>query len=762
MDNLNTNQSSQNLTRMLCHHAKVGANIIRDFSNPFALDGWLELTEGEDGEEEKKVQVDIIHTKVDKSTKSQHLAVVCIKNKISLLYTTGKQITPTCSSCSSVNCNCVRAWKSFCKEQEVKEHNHDKDVDGDNDDKGDKDDIPSEPAHYLRKDDQYGYNETRIMFPLYSCPQQKRIIDQKQAGTFSLPPVLIPKYDPLKVCKLHKNKFKEDDDFLKLSAEYTIVYHERGETVYDTKVYYRETEGTCNCRDNYDGHEFLLFHMGSGKMVDYIALTSYVILMCNGGVTAYAYHKTILDNCKAMGSNFTCSYKTFLEASDGFVINLVFDEADCFTCTNCGIAPKYFVGDGKANIAPLQRKLKPLNIKELSSHPEDSSILPQGSKHEERVFLSIKQERDSICQLLTEKQTVEEFLSSSNLKSEHGKLIKQVIDRLSKKSSETLPEPYILFLADVSKNTPVAGLIQVTSKKSLLLLRQFCVRQLDVRNGNHSQELYILNSELPSLWPQLINICEHEESNFLPHDVSKIVLGLLTVRKNTFRNAPQRFSEDYIKYENEFNEDPTQYYPMHKLLTFPKLYNVTRKNDEDFCEKKFPSHHDFADGIFSIGCACELSITYGFELMLGHESPRHFFKFLMNRKVNFKKLEGVIFDFACGLQRYALNREPENFEFVRFLVDGCHFQGQKKLKRPDSRSGKSGHLGCSTGYNWSLYKQYSKVSEDGARGNSQGREQMHSILDKLGRSLRQKNYSNFMHYMRVFFCIRNLMIMKKL
>ena len=43
---------------------------------------------------------------------------------------------------------------------------------------------------------------------------------------------------------------------------------------------------------------------------------------------------------------------------------------------------------------------------------------------------------------------------------------------------------------------------------------------------------------------------------------------------------------------------------------------MSNKNDEDFCEKKFPSHHDFADGLFSIGCACELSITYGFELML--------------------------------------------------------------------------------------------------------------------------------------------------
>ena len=62
------------------------------------------------------------------------------------------------------------------------------------------------------------------------------------------------------------------------------------------------------------------------------------------------------------------------------------------------------------------------------------------------------------------------------------------------------------------------------------------------------------------------------------------------------KNSPQRFAEDYITYESEFYEDPTQYYPIHKLLTFPKLYNVTNKNDEAFCKKKFPFTNITGDG----------------------------------------------------------------------------------------------------------------------------------------------------------------------
>ena len=74
-------------------------------------------------------------------------------------------------------------------------------------------------------------------------------------------------------------------------------------------------------------------------------------------------------------------------------------------------------------------------------------------------------------------------------------------------------------------------------------------------------------------------------------------------------------------------------------------------------------------------------------------------RFLMCRDVDLFNLEGVIFDHACGLDPYILCmlihyfcREPREFEYLRCLVDGAHWQGQKRLKKPD-RAGKGGHLG---------------------------------------------------------------------
>ena len=43
--------------------------------------------------------VEIFHKKEGSSTCSQHLALVITKSKTSLLYTTGRQCTPSCSMC---------------------------------------------------------------------------------------------------------------------------------------------------------------------------------------------------------------------------------------------------------------------------------------------------------------------------------------------------------------------------------------------------------------------------------------------------------------------------------------------------------------------------------------------------------------------------------------------------------------------------------------------------------------------------------------
>ena len=64
--------------------------------------------------------------------------------------------------------------------------------------------------------------------------------------------------------------------------------------------------------------------------------------------------------------------------------------------------------------------------------------------------------------------------------------------------------------------------------------------------------------------------------------------------------------------------------------------------------------------------------------MLRKESAHNFLRFVLCRDVNLETLEGLIYDYACGLHPYSLNREPEDSEFICFLVDGSHWNGQEK------------------------------------------------------------------------------------
>ena len=99
---------------------------------------------------------------------------------------------------------------------------------------------------------------------------------------------------------------------------------------------------------------------------------------------------------------------------------------------------------------------------------------------------------------------------------------------------------------------------------------------------------------------------------------------------------------------------------------------------------------------------------------------------------------------------YIMNREAPILEWKRLLVDGSHWSAMKKFKAQDGK-GKGGHIGCSEGFNWNIYRP--TVQE---KVNSQGREQLHSLVSNCSESLRLMSYSNFMIFMKIFFDVTNL------
>ena len=136
--------------------------------------------------------------------------------------------------------------------------------------------------------------------------------------------------------------------------------------------------------------------------------------------------------------------------------------------------------------------------------------------------------------------------------------------------------------------------------------------------------------------------------------------------------------------------------------------------------------------------------------MIKREGPKNLFRFLQCRDVDMQALKGILVDHACLVDPYILNREAEMIQWKLLLVDGAHWNGMKQLRQPD-RSGNNGHLGCSQGFNYNIYKPFLQP-----KPNSQGREQLHALIEKCSDSLRLMNYRHFMMFMRIFFALRNL------
>ena len=346
--------------------------------------------------------------------------------------------------------------------------------------------------------------------------------------------------------------------------------------------------------------------------------------------------------------------------------------------------------DGK-NLGPLKRKVK--NLSELEKHHEDREVLRQSTLFQTRTFLSNIKERTLVLQLLAGDISKQEFYFSENIETDNGRLISNLVAALGL-DDEEIPRPYTRFINNISKPTSVRGLIQVTSPAPLQYLKQFCEGSINIKSVEEKFKLQVVLKQLPVLWPMLENICNLERSAVLPPEVCAIVLKLLQIRDQTFRNAAPRTNVVYHEYEDE-EQPKTSCYPNNPVVRHPKQYEVNKVKDKDLCEKAFIGHSHFAAGIFSAGCACKYNITLGWELMLSNESPRNLFRLLTCNSFDFEKMEGVLMDHACKFDSYMLNREAKQLEHLLTLVDGSHWNSQKKLKHPNSKKG--GHLGCSEG-----------------------------------------------------------------
>ena len=155
----------------------------------------------------------------------------------------------------------------------------------------------------------------------------------------------------------------------------------------------------------------------------------------------------------------------------------------------------------------------------------------------------------------------------------------ELVQRIALSLHDEIPKPYKRLLGNIYKIINVAGFLQILTSESLEILEEFCNQSFDIRSAEHTAKQKMIKKEMPALWPNFIDILNLENASYLPGDVSSIILKMIHMRRNTFLHAAVLSSDDYIEWEDQEIEHPTQVYPNWKIWRYPKTYIVRNISD---------------------------------------------------------------------------------------------------------------------------------------------------------------------------------------
>ena len=155
------------------------------------------------------------------------------------------------------------------------------------------------------------------------------------------------------------------------------------------------------------------------------------------------------------------------------------------------------------------------------------------------------------------------------------------------------------------------------------------------------------------------------------------------------------------------------------------------------CCKSFPIHDSFMPGVLVGCCGCSRKHIFYLGIQDSGESVQMPFEVLKR----FGKMPRVVvYDFACGLELYAREREPYLFAQTMFLVDKFH----------TSNHIQNGNTTCSRNH---FFRSYNNEFVSGI--NSEGAEQINNELRRIAPSLHYFELQRGLVVLSVFAHVHN-------
>ena len=451
--------------------------------------------------------------------------------------------------------------------------------------------------------------------------------------------------------------------------------------------------------------------------------------MVEGRNPLLAFHRASCKSFYIQSQSKPVNIKLLRQAWNAFARLLDVDWREAFNCHQCGLTPQIVICDG--TLIGFRKDLASTVPPEVIS---DEKII-KGSEHADRVLLKSLKSRELLLKYSGYSKQRKRLANSAGLTlSEFSQLQKlcrkegcselaELISYLSRdQTTKISPVEYMEFFNELSRCSPVCGTFQVAGNSQAMEAIEKVCSGLNIKHPSQLAHLKVIQEHAPVLADVLLKCT---------YPLSKQFLNFIKLLK-LYISAP--FDKEELNYTDVGSASKLSCFPNHPPVREVRNYSCDNKTpcqQNDSC-RKYASHHPtLTPGIFTL--YCPHGICYGFEVMRSHESPRIPFQIFLTRFLQPPKV--IIYDNACKLHHYILNREPNHFKSTKFLVDRFHWKG---------------HAGCSSGYNLNKYPGF-----DMNAINSQVNEQANAGLQRIKAHISYMKEDNFMFHVKLFLALAN-------
>ncbi|XP_069105019.1 uncharacterized protein [Argopecten irradians] len=481
----------------------------------------------------------------------------------------------------------------------------------------------------------------------------------------------------------------------------------------------------CKSLNPIDGIQACLINMGN-YMVCHEILRKYLYYFLSGRSTIFTEYSTlklfyedqgILDfSNKFSYNNFKWSWYAFLEL-------LEIDYETGFECPDCGEDPDTLIMD--ATSVSFRKELASWSVLENLQNPPKPSKRDK-TRNQERTFLS-----KPLCNFLSSlvsKGGVEKSrwpLFLSQLEEECPvvvplmKVIQETDGILIKGEKMYYIGLWQDFLRCLASSYPFCSFI-TTSDEVHNVLKRMCNPDF----AKNDTDVSILQHNVPVIFHLMMNL----HDSFPRKEFCNMLDAMIVKSLSPFDTSTEVLDNGAVS-EN------ISHFPSLAIKRGRGSFSADKQIFKNQCSKSSTGHPSLLPGVFTL--FCKHGVCYGFEVMKYHESPNVPFTILRSR---FQKAPSlVVYDNACNLHTYCLNRDPLFFKDTQFRVDALHFRN---------------HKACGPSYELKGYPQHQSL-------NSQVVEQSNARLQRIKSQLSYMTQNNFMSHCKFYLWAQNRKIVVK-